>query len=65
MCDNFFSVFKHELRNSLYIRCLSVKSAYIEMEYVNNVLMEDIEAIIHLFGESHGRYAYFFSCVEI
>ena len=42
-----------------------MESAYIEMEYVNNVLMEDIEAMIHLFGESHGRYAYFFSCVEI
>ena len=42
-----------------------MESAYIEMEYVNNVLMEDIEAIIHLFGESHGCYAYFFSCVEM
>jgi len=38
---------------------------FIEVEYVNNVLMEDIEAMIHLFGESHDRYAYFFSCAEI
>ena len=42
-----------------------MESAYIEMEYVNNVLMEDIEAMIHLFRESHGRYAYLLSCVEI
>ena len=42
-----------------------MESAYIEMEYVNNVLMEDIEAMIHLFGESHGRYAYLLSCAEI
>ena len=43
-----------------------MESAYIEVEYETNVLMEDIEAMIHLFGESHGRYAYFhFSCVEI
>ena len=35
----FFSVSKQELRNSLYLGCLSVESAYIEMEYMNNVLM--------------------------
>ena len=29
------------------------RAAYLEMEYVNNVLMEDIEAMKHLFGESH------------
>ena len=61
----FFSVSKHELRNSLYLGYLSVESAYIEVEYEANVLMENIEASIHLFGESHGCYAYFFSCVEI
>ena len=59
----FFSVSKHELRNSLYLGCLSMESAYIEVEYETNVLMENIEAMKHLFGESHGGYAYFFSCV--
>ena len=32
---------------------------------VNNVLTDDIGALIQLFGESHGRYAYLLSCVAI
>ena len=52
------AVSMYELRNSLSLRCLKEDSAYIEMEHVNNVLMEDMEAMIHLFGVSHCRYGY-------
>ena len=52
------AVSKYELRNSLSLRCLKVDSAYIETEHMNNMLMEDMEAMIHLFGVSHGRYGY-------
>ena len=55
-----WAVSMYELRNSLSLRCLKIDSAYIETEHMNNVLMEDIEAMIHLFGESHGPCAYFF-----
>lgn len=48
------AVAKDELRNNLCLRCLKVDSAYIETGHMNNVLMEDMEAIIHLFGVSHG-----------
>ena len=40
------AVSKYELRNSLSLRCLKVDSAYIETEHMNNVLMEDMEAMI-------------------
>ena len=53
------AVSKYELRNSLSLRCLKVDSANIETEHMNNMLMmEDMEAMIYLFGVSHGHYGY-------
>ena len=45
----FFSVSKLELRNSLFLECLIVD--YLETEYVNSMLMENMEVMIHLFGK--------------
>ena len=32
---------------------------------MNNVLMEDMEAMIHLFGVCHGRYGYLVRNIDI
>ena len=59
------AVSKYELRNSLSLRCLNVDSAYIETEHMKNELMEDMEAMIHLFGLNHGRYGYLVRNIDI
>ena len=61
----YFSVSKQGLRNSLYLRCLTVESAYIEMEYVNNVLTKDYRSNdTSVWGKSWSL-CIFISCVEI
>ena len=59
------AVSKYELRYSLSLRCLNVGSVYIETEHMNNGLIEDMEAMIYLFGVSHGRYVYLVRNINI
>ena len=41
-------------------RLSSLALLHIETEYVNRVLIEDMDAMIDLFGERKGRSTYFF-----